>query len=49
MKVTAISLCSHFDTHIDAPSHYVKAGTPVDALPADLLIGSSRVVYSDGN
>jgi len=49
MHVTAISLCSHFGSHIDAPSHYVKAGTPVDALPAGLLIGSCRVVYCDGN
>ena len=49
MNVTAVSMCSHFGTHIDAPRHYVKTGTPVDALPGDLLIGRCRVVHYTGN
>ncbi|HLC01902.1 MAG TPA: cyclase family protein [Anaerolineales bacterium] len=48
MNVTAVSMCSHFGTHIDAPRHYVDGGTSVDALPAGLLIGPCRVVYYDG-
>jgi arylformamidase len=45
MNVTAISLCSHFGTHIDAPRHYFASGLAVDELPADLLIGRCRVVH----
>jgi arylformamidase len=45
MNVTAVSLCSHFGTHIDAPSHYVEAGSTIDMLPIDLLIGRCTVVH----
>lgn len=44
MNVTAISMCSHFGTHVDAPRHYVADGTSVDQLRPDILIGPCRVV-----
>lgn len=44
MNVTAVAMCSHFGTHIDAPRHYVATGTAVDEVPLDILIGRCRVV-----
>jgi len=48
MNVSAVSMCSHFGTHIDAPRHYFAEGAAVDELPADLLIGPCRVVSYEG-
>lgn len=48
MNVTAVSFCSHFGTHIDAPRHYVEKGTPVDALNIDVLIGRCKVAFYKG-
>lgn len=48
MNVTAVAMCSHFGTHIDAPRHYFAAGKPVDELPLDILIGPGRVVSYEG-
>ena len=48
MNVTAISMCSHFGTHVDAPRHYVADGTPVDQLRLDILVGPCRVVEYTG-
>lgn len=48
MNVTAVSMCSHFGTHIDAPRHYVEKGTPVDALNIDVLIGRCKVAFYKG-
>lgn len=48
MNVSEISMCSHFGTHIDAPSHYVPEGLTVDKIPLDLLVGPCVVVEYDG-
>jgi arylformamidase len=48
MNVTAVSLCSHFGTHVDAPRHYVRDGATVDELPLDVLVGPCAVVSYDG-
>jgi arylformamidase len=34
-----LSLTSHSGTHVDAPLHFVKGGTSVDALPLEILMG----------
>jgi arylformamidase len=39
-----LSLTSHSGTHVDAPLHFVKGGTSVDALPLEILMGKARVV-----
>jgi arylformamidase len=49
MNVTAVSMCSHFGTHIDAPRHYVADGTTVDELSPDILIGPCRLVVYEGD
>jgi arylformamidase len=48
MNVSAVAMCSHFGTHIDAPRHYVPDGTPVDLLSPDVLIGLCLVVEYPG-
>ncbi len=42
--ISDILLSTHGGTHIDAPVHYLKTGTTVDALPLDHLIGPCRVL-----
>ena len=41
---TDIRLTSHTGTHLDAPSHYLSGGTPVDGIPLKKLIGMARVI-----
>jgi arylformamidase len=42
--ITDILLSTHGGTHIDAPVHYLKTGTTVDAIPLDHLVGPCRVL-----
>ncbi|GAA4169675.1 cyclase family protein [Gryllotalpicola koreensis] len=35
---------AHTGTHVDAPSHFVKGGTTVDALPIERTVGPARVL-----
>lgn len=42
--ITLLSLCTHTGTHIDAPSHYLKEGGTVDAIPPEKLVGRCRVI-----
>ena len=48
MNVTAVSMCSHFGTHIDAPRHYYAEGKAVDELPPEIFIGPGRLVVYEG-
>ncbi|MBI4903335.1 MAG: cyclase family protein [Acidobacteria bacterium] len=43
-NVTALSLCAHTGTHIDAPLHYFADGADVASIPLDVLIGRAHVV-----
>ncbi len=43
-NVTRMVLSSHTGTHIDAPRHFFDAGTTVDRLDLQVLIGPVRVV-----
>jgi len=42
--VSALALCSHAGTHVDAPAHFVPGGATIDAAPLDVLVGPARVV-----
>ncbi len=42
--VSALRLCSHTGTHVDAPAHFVPGGATIDAAPLDVMIGPARVV-----
>lgn len=43
-NVTALALGSHSGTHVDAPSHFLPGGNPVDRIPLDRLIGPAAVL-----
>jgi arylformamidase len=42
--VTAVSMCLHTGTHVDAPRHYIEGGTGIDGMPLDATIGAARVI-----
>lgn len=46
--LSSLHLSTHSGTHIDAPSHYIPGGAPVDAIPPSLLIGRCRVIEIPG-
>jgi arylformamidase len=42
-RVTAVRLCAHTGTHIDAPSHYLAGGAGIECYGPEALIGAARV------
>lgn len=42
-NVTALSMCAHTGTHMDAPCHYIAGGLGIDAMPAEVGLGPARV------
>ena len=47
--VTELGLGSHSGTHVDAPSHFLRGGTPVDRIPPERLIGPAVVLDLPGD
>ncbi|MGN0687098.1 MAG: cyclase family protein [Oscillospiraceae bacterium] len=47
-NMTAISMCVHNGTHIDAPFHFLKDGKGVNEIPLEKLIGAAYVVSHEG-
>jgi arylformamidase len=43
-NVSFIKFGAHTGTHIDAPAHFIKGGSPVESLPFESLIGETSVV-----
>lgn len=43
-NLTAVNMCAHTGTHMDAPLHFVADGLPMDALPFDAVVGPARVI-----
>ena len=43
-NLSAISMCAHNGTHIDAPFHFYSAGKTVDEIPLEKFIGNAFVV-----
>lgn len=48
-NLTALRLCAHNGTHIDAPYHFLPDGKTVDALPLDHFIGPCFVAAHEGD
>ena len=44
--VSRLVMGAHTGTHVDAPLHFVRDGTSVDALDLDVLIGRSWVAHA---
>lgn len=47
-NLTALSLCAHNGTHIDAPYHFIKNGKTVEQLPLSKTVGWAYVAQEDG-
>ena len=42
--VSRVAMGVHTGTHMDAPSHFIRGGATLDALPPDAVVGPARVV-----
>lgn len=47
-NLTALSLCAHNGTHIDAPYHFIKDGKTVEDLPLSKTVGMAYVSQENG-
>lgn len=47
-NLTALSLCAHNGTHIDAPYHFIQDGKTVEQLPLEKLVGWAYVTQESG-
>jgi arylformamidase len=43
-NLSTIAFGSHTGTHVDAPRHFFEAGSTVDRLPLNALIGPAKVI-----
>ena len=47
-NLTALRLCAHNGTHIDAPYHFIEDGRTVDRLEPELFLGPAYVHAHEG-
>ena len=47
-NLTALSLCAHNGTHIDAPYHFIQNGKTVEQLSLAKTVGWAYVTHEDG-
>ena len=48
-NLTALSLCAHNGTHIDAPYHFFENGSGVDQIPLESTVGYATVKSFSGD
>lgn len=48
-NLTAISMCAHNGTHVDAPFHFIKDGKTVDAISLEAVVGMAYVTEHHGS
>lgn len=47
-NLTALSMCTHAGTHIDAPLHFCEDGSPVDNIRLNTFYGKCTVITVEG-
>lgn len=47
-NLTALSMCAHNGTHVDAPRHFIKDGKGVDEIPLSKTVGLAYVAELEG-
>lgn len=47
-NLTAIRMCAHNGTHIDAPYHFIRDGKTVDEMPLSAFVGRAYVAERQG-
>lgn len=48
-NLTAVSLCTHNGTHVDAPYHFIKDGKGIDEVELEKFIGVAYVEAHEGD
>ena len=48
-NLTAISMCAHNGTHVDAPFHFIKDGKTVDEIGLEAVVGMAYVTEHHGS
>ena len=48
-NLTALSMCAHNGTHIDAPYHFFSDGKTVDMLPLEKTVGEAYIAEHTGD
>ena len=48
-NLTALSMCAHNGTHIDAPFHFLPEGKPVNRMDLEIFVGTCFVARHTGN
>jgi len=49
INLTALSLCAHNGTHLDAPAHFIGGGKTIDEVDPAAYMGACYVTHRDGN
>ena len=49
INLTAISMCAHNGTHLDAPAHFIKEGKTVTDLDPAAILGDCYVPHHEGD
>ena len=49
INLTALSLCAHNGTHLDAPAHFIGGGKTIDEVDPAAYMGACYVTHCDGN
>ena len=47
-NLTALSICAHSGTHVDAPYHFIQDGKTVEQLPLEKTVGFAYVTHEAG-
>lgn len=47
-NLTALSMCVHNGTHVDAPRHFINGGKDVSDIPLEKFVGAAYVTHIDG-
>ena len=48
-NLTALKMCAHNGTHVDAPYHFIDHGMTIDQVPLDRFIGYAFVASHEGD
>ena len=48
-NLTALKMCAHNGTHVDAPCHFLEAGDSIDRIPLDRFVGYAYVASREGS
>lgn len=47
-NLTALSMCAHNGTHVDAPYHFYKDGKTIDEVVLEKFVGKCYVSFAEG-